>query len=334
MGKIMIIAEAGINHNGDIGTAFKMVDAAREAGADAVKFQIYKTKDMIVRTAKKAKYQRSGTGDSESQYDMLKKYALKKKDFAALYDYCRDEDIIFMASAFDLDSIEFLHELGVDICKIPSGEITNYFYLKKIASWNKKILLSTGMSAMREIKDALTVLETESKNEPDITLLHCVSVYPVPMEAVNLKVLYTLKEAFHKKVGLSDHSLGMETAIAAAALGASVIEKHFTLDKKMEGPDHGMSLDKKELGDLVRAVRNVETAMGNGEKIPTKEELENCRYVRKSLVALKNIKKGEVFTVDNLGAKRPGDGISPMKIKELLGKRANRDFKEDEMIKE
>lgn len=334
MEKVMIIAEAGVNHNGNLETAIKLVDTAKAAGADAVKFQIFHPDRLTAKTAKKAEYQELTTGNTETQYEMLKKLVLQKQDFISLYEYCSKKNIIFMASAFDLESIDFLNDLGTTIFKIPSGEITNYLYLEKIASLHKKILLSTGMASLEEIKDALGVIDGTDVHDTHIVLLHCVSAYPAAMEEMNLKAMNTLKNIFHKDVGLSDHSLGIETAVAAVALGAKVIEKHITLDKNMIGPDHSMSLDPIELGDLVKAVRNVEKAMGNGIKEPSLQEMENRKYVRKSLVAARNISKGEPYTLENLDAKRPGEGISPMNIKQLLGKKANRDYREDEQIEE
>jgi len=331
MNKIMIIAEAGVNHNGDINTAKRLIDAASAIGADAVKFQTFKTERLAVFDAGKADYQMQNTGHSLTQFDMLKELELSWNDFEELYHYCTMKKIRFLSSPFDEESIDFLDRLGVDTIKIPSGEITNYPYLQRTASLKKPVILSTGMATVEEIDQALELL---NKSGQEIILLHCSSAYPTPMEAVNLKAMNTLKQMFNKKTGYSDHTLGIEVSIAAAALGACVIEKHMTLDKTMPGPDHKISLEPDEFRRLVVSVRNIEQALGNGIKEPAEAERKNRDFVRKYLVAAKEIKKGEAFTPDNLCAKRCGPGISPMRINDLLGKPAQRDYLKDERIGE
>lgn len=331
MNKVMIIAEAGVNHNGNLGTAIQLIDAASYTGADAIKFQTYRTDSLAAPEAKKAEYQRKNTGNSLSQYNMLKELELSQKDFQELYRYCLARHITFLSSPFDEESVDFLDKLGVDTIKIPSGEITNYRYLNKIATLNKKIILSTGMATVEEIGEALEVL---NKNAGEILLLHCSSTYPTPMQDVNLNAMCTLRQMFHKKTGYSDHTLGIEVPIAAAALGACVIEKHFTLDRTMAGPDHKISLEPDEFKRMVDSVRNIEQALGDGVKKPTEAELKNRDYVRKYLVAAKEIRQGEVFTQDNLCAKRCGYGITPMRLNSMLGKTSGRNYKKDERIEE
>lgn len=330
MSNTFIIAEAGVNHNGSIELAKKLVDAAVEAGVDAVKFQTFKSEKLVCRNAEKAKYQKDTTVKNETQLEMLKKLELNEESHKILIDYCNKKGILFLSTPFDLDSIDFLFNLGIRIFKIPSGEITNYPYLKKVAKLKKKVILSTGMSTLTEIEDAVKILRKYGTS--DITVLHCNTEYPTPMSDVNLNVLKTIKENLNINVGYSDHTLGIEIPIAAVALGATVIEKHFTLDNSMEGPDHKASLNPKELKRMVTAIRNIESAMGNGIKKPSNSEYKNIGIVRKSIVANTSIKKGEVFTEENLCCKRPGTGISPMKWDEIIGKTAVRDFDEDEMI--
>ena len=327
----MIIAEVGVNHNGDLNTAKRLIDVASNIGADAIKFQTFKTECLAVHNAKKAEYQIQHTNNSMSQFEMLKGLELSWRDFKELFIYASIKNIKFISSPFDEESIDFLVELGVDTIKIPSGEITNYNYLKKIAALNKQIILSTGMATVEEIDEALEVL---NKNAQELILLHCISTYPTPMQDVNLNAMCTLKRIFNKQVGYSDHTLGIEASIAAAALGACVIEKHITLDKTMPGPDHKMSLEPDEFKQLVNGVRNIEQALGDGIKKPTEAELKNRDYVRKYLVAAKEIKKSEAFTQDNLCAKRCGYGITPMKLNSMLGKLAGRNYKKDERIDE
>jgi N,N'-diacetyllegionaminate synthase len=330
--KIFIIAEAGVNHNGNIEIAKKMIEVAKQCGADAVKFQTFKTEEVISKHAPKAEYQKLNTGETKSQLEMVKKLELSFEDFIELKEYCDKVGIIFLSTPFDFQSIEFLHSLGLEIFKIPSGEITNLPYLEKIGKLRKKIILSTGMADLGEIEDALDILISNGTERENITLLHCNTEYPTPYEDVNLLAMITIREAFKVKVGYSDHTLGIEVPIAAAALGASIIEKHFTLDKNMEGPDHRASLEPYELKAMIDAIRNIEKALGNGIKKPSKSEIKNRDIVRKSIVAKRNIRKGEIFTEDNITVKRPGTGISPMRWYEVLGKNAIKDFKEDDII--
>lgn len=329
MNNVTIIAEAGVNHNGDLNTAKRLVDAAASAGADAVKFQTFQAARLAVPYVQKTGYQMKKTGSSLSQLEMLKELELSWRDFEELFHYCSTKEIKFLSSPFDEESIDFLGRLGLDTIKIPSGEITNYSYLKKLAGLKKSVILSTGMATLEEIGEALEILD---KNSVEIILLHCSSAYPTPMEDVNLTAMNSLKQIFHKKVGYSDHTHGIEVPIAAAALGACVIEKHLTLDKSMAGPDHKTSLDPREFQQMVHGIRNIEMALGDGVKRPTEAELKNRDYVRKYLVAARDIKKGEAFSFENLCAKRCGLGITPMKLKDLLGKPAQRDYKKDERI--
>lgn len=327
---VYIIAEAGVNHNGDLNLAKEMVDCAKEAGADCIKFQTFKSENLVSKFAEKANYQKRQTQSNESQLEMLKKLELSYNDFLELNDFCKSKNIDFLSTAFDLDSIEFLSKLDMKKWKIPSGEVTNLPYLIRVAKQKKPIILSTGMCTMKEIKDALDVLYRNGAK--DITILHCTTEYPAPFKEVNLSAMKTLEKQFKLPVGYSDHTVGIEIPIAAVALGAIVIEKHFTLNRNMEGPDHKASLEPDELRDMVKAIRNVEVAMGNGQKIPTPSEEENKIIARKSIVAKCYIRKGETFTEQNITIKRPGNGISPMKWFEVLGKQAKRDFQEDELI--
>ncbi len=329
MSNVMIIAEAGVNHNGDLKIAKQLVDAASVIGADAIKFQTFQAKHLAVPDARKADYQIENTGRTMSQYEMLKSLELSWQEFEELYQYCSFRRIRFLSSPFDVESLLFLDRLGVDLIKIPSGEITNYNYLKNIASLKKPVILSTGMSTEDEVGEALEILEEGGK---EIILLHCSSSYPTLMEDVNLNAMNALKHKFHKRVGYSDHTPGIEVAIAAAALGACVIEKHMTLDKTMPGPDHKASLEPDEFQQMVDSIRNIEAALGDGVKKPTQAEQKNRDYVRKYLVASREIKKGEAFTPQNLCAKRSAYGISPMKIPSLLGTVAQRDYRKDERI--
>ena len=332
MKKIFVIAEAGINHNGSVANARKMIAVASEAGADAVKFQTFKSEEVISKYAPKAEYQKATTGTEESQLDMAKKLELSKSEFEELACYCKGKKIIFLSTPFDFDSIDFLNELGLDTFKIPSGEITNLCYLRKIGGLGKKVILSTGMANLGEVGDALDIIVKAGCSKDNITVLHCNTEYPTPMKNVNLLAMNTIKKAFDVDVGYSDHTLGIEVPIAAAALGAKVIEKHFTLDKNMVGPDQRASLDPLELKSMVKAIRNVEKAMGDGIKRPSKSEQKNIPIVRRSIVAARNIQKGDLFTEDNLGVKRPGTGISPMLWDEIIGKRASKDYQQDELI--
>ncbi|MCD4819045.1 MAG: N-acetylneuraminate synthase [Candidatus Cloacimonetes bacterium] len=332
MAKTFIIAEAGINHNGNIETAFKLIDAAKEASADAVKFQTFTAKQTVSKNTQKADYQKETTDKEESQYDMIRKLELNEEQHQKLISYCNEKGIKFLSSPFDLSSIDLLGKLGLDIFKIPSGEIVNLPYLRKIGSLKKEVLISTGMANLGEIETALDVLVNSGTRRENITILHCTTNYPCPYEEVNLKAILTIKEAFKLTVGYSDHTLGIEVPIAAVAVGATVIEKHFTLNKNMEGPDHKASLEPNELKAMVTAIRNIEKALGNGIKKPNKSEIEIMKVARKSIVAKCKIKKGEIFTKDNLATKRPGTGISPMRWDEILGRKAIHNFEEDEFI--
>ncbi|EEP61156.1 N-acetylneuraminate synthase [Sulfurihydrogenibium yellowstonense] len=330
--KTFIISEAGVNHNGSIEIAKKMIEVAKECGADAIKFQTFKAEKVISKYAPKAEYQKQTTGEIDSQLEMVKKLELSFDDFIVLKEYCDKLNIMFLSTPFDFESIDFLDDLGLEIFKIPSGEITNLPYLEKIGKLGKKVILSTGMADLGEIEDALDILTSCGTKKEDITILHCNTEYPTPYEDVNLLAMLTIKEALKVKVGYSDHTLGIEVPIAAVALGASVIEKHFTLDKNMEGPDHKASLEPHELKAMIDAIRNIEKSLGNGIKKPSKSELKNKDIARKSIVAKREIKKGEIFTEDNITVKRPGNGISPMRWYEVLGKVALKDYKEDELI--
>lgn len=330
MKHVIIIAEAGVNHNGSFELAKKMVDAAKDAGVDYVKFQTFNPKKLVSKYAEKAEYQKKTTGSDETQLQMLQKLALTEYTFLSLRDYCKEVGIGFISTPFDLDSIAFLETFNMDFWKVPSGEITNLPYLEAISKTKRKVVMSTGMCDMNEIQDAIEVLEKNGTSE--ITLLHCNTQYPTPYEHVNLSAMNTIRDALHKEVGYSDHTQGIEVPIAAVAMGATVIEKHFTLDKNMEGPDHKASLDPIELKQMVMAIRNIERAIGNGLKEPSSSELANKAVARKSIVASRDIKQGEVFSEDNLTTKRPGTGVSPMKWHDVIGKVAVRDFSEDEII--
>lgn len=331
---VIIIAEAGVNHNGIIEKAFRLVDAASEAGADYIKFQTFKAEKMVSGSAKKADYQiHNKKNSAETQLQMLKKLELSLEQHEQLIAYCQEKHIHFFSTAFDLDSLEYLHKIGLQMVKIPSGEINNLPYLRKAASLFRKVILSTGMSTVAEIKDAVVVFTNAGISKENITILHCNTEYPTSMEDVNLRAMLHIQDVFGTKVGYSDHTLGIEVPIAAVALGASVIEKHFTLDKHMEGPDHKASLESHELKAMVSAIRNIEKALsGSGVKEISPSEQKNIAIARKSIVAIKKIHKGEIFTEENIGVKRPGTGISPMKWDEVIGKMSQRDFEEDELI--
>jgi N,N'-diacetyllegionaminate synthase len=331
--KILIIAEAGVNHNGSLRRAKEMIDAAKKAGADAVKFQSFKAENIVTKQTLKAEYQKDHSGSSLYQFDMLKKLEFSGDEHKKLKTYCDKKEIIFMSSPFDLDSVDMLSDLGLDIFKIPSGEITNLPYLRKIGGLGKEIILSTGMSSMEEVAEAVNILVGSGTLLENITLLHCNTEYPSSYEDVNLKAMQTIKDTIHTSAGYSDHTSGIEVPVAAAALGAEVIEKHFTLDRNMEGPDHKASLEPDMFEHMVNCIRNVEKAIqGSGDKIPSFSELKNREVVRKSLVAAKDIKKGEVFTDSNIAAKRPGTGISPMEWDRVVGSKGKRAFKKDELI--
>ncbi|HWP50918.1 MAG TPA: N-acetylneuraminate synthase [Clostridia bacterium] len=330
MKKIKIIAEAGVNHNGNMDLAMQLVDVASKAGADYIKFQTWKSERIISRYAPKAKYQAEATGSGETMLSMVKKLELSFEDFRVLKTYCQKAGIGFLSTPFDIESAEFLFSLGVDAIKIPSGEITNLPLLEVIAGFSNPIILSTGMSTLQEIEEAIAVLQR--KSEKAITILHCNTQYPTPMNDVNLRAMQTLKSRFGFPIGLSDHTQGIEVPIAAAALGAEVIEKHFTLSHTLAGPDHKASADPDELTAMIRCIRNIEQAMGTGEKMVTASEKENIAAARKSIVASRKILKGERFTTNNITTKRPGTGISPMKWYTIIGTVAKRDFDVDELI--
>lgn len=327
---VLIIAEAGVNHNGNLDLALKMVDEAKRAGADIVKFQTAIPEKVISKYADKAEYQKKTTGNEESQLEMCKRIHLKLSDYDIIKKYCEEVGIEFLSTPFDLESIDYLEKLGMRLWKIPSGEITNLPYLIKIAKTGKPVIMSTGMAELNEVEEAVNVLKENGAGE--ITLLHCTTEYPAPFESVNLRAMNTLREKFGTEVGYSDHTVGFEAAVAAAVLGASVIEKHFTLNHNMEGPDHKASLEPEEFEIMVNNIRLIEKALGDGVKQPAEAEKKNIAIARKSIVAAKDIKKGEIFTEDNITVKRPGSGISPMKWFEVLGTEAVRDFGEDELI--
>lgn len=329
MKRTLIIAEAGVNHNGNICIAKKLVDVAKEAGADIVKFQTAQLNSLVSKSAQMADYQKSNTGKVESQKEMLKRLLLENDEYIQLAQYCDQVGIEFLSTPFDIESIHFLNPL-VRFWKVPSGEITNLPYLKVIASTHKDIVMSTGMCDLEEIEAAIRLLK--DNNSGNISLLHCTTEYPAPFEEVNLRAIQTLKNRFKVPVGYSDHTTGIEASVAAVALGATIIEKHFTLDRNMEGPDHKASLEPKELCALVKAIHNVEAAVGNGQKRVTFSERKNRDVARKSIVAKCPIKMGEKLTENNLTTKRPGNGISPMKWYDVLGTKAIRDFEEDELI--
>ncbi len=330
MNHVCIIAEAGVNHNGDFELAKKMVDVAKAAGVDYIKFQTFIPEKLVSKNAEKAQYQKDATGGTETQLQMLRRLTLSNENFIQLKEYCDSIGIEFISTPFDLESIDFLNEIGCNLWKVPSGEITNLPYLIKIAKTNKPVIMSTGMCTMEEIEEAIKVLKDNGTK--DIKLLHCTTEYPTPYGDVNLNAMLALKEHFRVEVGYSDHTKGIEVPIAAVAMGATVIEKHFTLDRNMEGPDHKASLEMDELKKMVDSIRNIECALGTGEKKPTESEKKNIGIARKSIVAKRTIKKGEVLTEENITTKRPGNGISPMRWFEVVGMEAIRDFAEDEMI--
>ena len=330
----IIIAEAGVNHNGSIELAKQLVDKAVEAGVDYIKYQTFKASKLVTKAAKQAEYQQKNIGkEGDSQYQMLKKLELSPEDHEALIAYCKEKGVKFFSTAFDFDSIEYLHSLDLGLWKIPSGEVTNYPFLKRVAAYNEKTILSTGMCEMSDVRAAVEALYKNGLSKENLILLHCNTEYPTPFEDVNLKAMDALRKEFGVEVGYSDHTKGIEVPIAAVALGATVIEKHFTLDRNMEGPDHKASLDPDELKAMVRAIRNIEKAIGgDGTKHVSESESKNIAIARKSIVAASDISAGELFTEQNLTVKRPGNGVSPMRWEEILGKRAKKDFNEDELI--
>jgi N,N'-diacetyllegionaminate synthase len=330
--RVLIIAEAGVNHNGDLGLAKKLIDAAAEAGADLVKFQTFNTSRLVTRFAKKADYQTQTTDNKESQHEMLRRLELTPDMHKDLIAHCAERGIGFFSTGFDIESVDLLMGLGQDHFKIPSGEITNLPYLRHIGRLGKSVILSTGMATLGEIEAAIEVLEQAGTPRVNMTLLHCTTEYPTPMNEVNLRAMHSIHRAFDVAVGYSDHTPGIEVAIAAVAMGATVIEKHFTLDRKLPGPDHQASLEPEELKTMVAAIRNIEVALGDGIKRLSPSEAKNKPVVRKSLVASKTIRIGELFSAENITSKRPGIGISPMCWDQVMGRTALRDFAADELI--
>lgn len=332
MSKVLIIAEAGVNHNGDINLAKLLIDRAKEAGADIVKFQTFKAENLVTKSAKMAEYQLQNTQKKESQFEMLKKLEIDESGFIELKKYAESKNIEFLSTGFDLESLKFLKTLGMKLWKIPSGEITNRPYLEFVGAQKTLVILSTGMSTMQEIEEAIEVLVDAGTNREKIIVLHCTTDYPAKFSDVNLMAMRAIGEKFSLAVGYSDHTNGIEVPVAAVALGAVVIEKHFTLDKEMPGPDHKASLNPVELKSMVEGIRHIEEALGSQEKKPTPQELENIKVARKSIVAKRDINIGEVFSEENLTTKRPGTGISPMKINTIYGQKAKRHFVQDEII--
>lgn len=331
--KVLIIAEAGVNHNGSLDLAKKMIDEAAIAGVDFIKFQTFKAEKLVSRSAKQAEYQQRNIGKTgDSQYTMLKHLELNANQHEELIAYCQKKNIQFFSTAFDMDSINYLHSLNLGLWKIPSGEITNYPYLKKIAQYKEPVILSTGMCDLSDIAAALQVLLDNGLEKEQITILHCNTEYPTPMEDVNLRAMLEIEKKFGVNIGYSDHTEGIEVPIAAVALGATVIEKHFTLDRNMEGPDHKASLEPQELRAMVKSIRNIELALGDGHKVVSASEQKNVEIARKSIVAACNIQKGEMLTEKNLTVKRPGNGISPMQWEEVIGTYARRDYQEEDLI--
>ena len=330
---VFIIAEAGVNHNGSIKLAKELIDVAVESGADAVKFQTFKAENLVSKDAQKADYQKQTTDATESQFDMIKKLELDVDTHKELIAHCQKKDIMFLSTPFDHESINLLSDLGLQIFKIPSGEITNLPYLRHIGSLGKKVVLSTGMSNLKEVGDALNILINAGTSKDNITVLHANTMYPTPMEDVNLNAMLTIQKEFDVDIGYSDHTLGIEVDIAAVAMGASCIEKHFTLDKTMDGPDHKASLDSEELKAMVVAIRNIEKALGSSEKKPSPSETVNIDVARKSIVANCAIKKGDILSEKNISTKRPGIGINPMKWDDVLGGIAIKNYQKDELIK-
>ncbi len=335
MKKVLIIAEAGVNHNGSMDNAMKLIDFAAEAGVDIVKFQTFKTENLVSRAAKKAEYQKQNMADDkdDSQFNMLKRLELSHQDHLLLMEHCRKKNIQFLSTAFDLDSIDLLNELGMPLWKIPSGEITNLPYLEKIGAFGKEVILSSGMCTLQEIEEAIDVVVKAGTPKDKITVLHCNTEYPTPMQDVNLKAMLQIKSQTGVRVGYSDHTLGIEVPVAAVALGAEVIEKHFTLDKNMEGPDQKASLEPDELKQMVASIRNIEVALGEGHKSPSPSETKNMAIARKSIHLKHDLEAGHILTANDLVMKRPGDGISPMKLHDITGKSINTPLKADTLLK-
>ena len=330
--KTLIIAEAGVNHNGDMGIARKLIDVAVDAGADIVKFQTFSAERLVTKGAQKASYQKAATNSDESQFSMLKALELSHEQHIFLKEYCDKRSIEFFSTAFDLEGLDYLMSLGFKKTKIPSGEITNLPYLRRVGSFGQQVILSTGMSNLEEIESAIVVLEKAGTSRQLITVLHCNTEYPTPFQDVNLLAMHSIQKSLGVKVGYSDHTKGIEVAIAAVALGAEVIEKHITLDRKMPGPDHLASIEPNELKEMISAIRNIEAALGDGIKKPSESELKNRSIARKSIVASRTIAQGEIFDEKNLAVKRPGTGISPMQWDGVLGRIASRAFSIDEQI--
>lgn len=329
---VFIVAEAGVNHNGSVALAKKLIDVASNSGADAVKFQTFKAEKLVLKNIQKAEYQKKSTNPAESQFDMIKKLELDENSHQELIIYCKEKNIMFLSSPFDEDSIDLLARLELKIFKIPSGEITNLPYLRVIGSLDKQLLLSTGMSTLKEIEAALSILINAGTAKDKITVMHANTMYPTPMEDVNLNAMITIKREFDVAVGFSDHTLGIEADIAAVAIGASVIEKHFTIDRNMEGPDHKASIEPDELKAMVTAIRNIEKALGSYKKKPSPSESINLDPVRKSIVAKDIIRKGEEFSINNITTRRPGTGISPMEWDKIIGTLASKNYKIGDLI--
>jgi len=334
MNKVIIIAEAGVNHNGDIQIAKKLIDVAVEAGVDYVKFQTFKADNLVSKSAKKATYQSVNINDGDdSQYKMLKNLELSHENHLELMSYCSERNINFFSTAFDVEGVKYLNDLGLTFFKIPSGEITNYPYLKAVALCKKPVIMSTGMCSEKDIENALEVLVKFGLSKEMVSILHCNTEYPTPMKDVNLKAMQSIKEKFKTQIGYSDHTLGIEVPVAAVALGAQIIEKHFTLDKTLPGPDHVASLEPDELKEMVLAIRNIEMAVsGNGEKVPSESETKNIAIARKSIHLNKNLQKGHILTDDDLIPLRPGDGISPMEWEKVIGRKLLADMDEFEKL--
>lgn len=329
---VLVIAEAGVNHNGSLELAKSLIDAAAEAGADYVKFQTFKAKSLVTNSAPKAEYQVKNAGADESQFDMIRRLELSEQMHEELWDYCEKKNIGFLSTGFDTESVDYLKNLGIDLFKVPSGELTNLPFLRHIGALNRNVILSTGMACLGEIEEAIDAVEKAGTPRMNITVLHCTTEYPTPMQDVNLRAMHNIGAAMGVRVGYSDHTPGIEVPIAATALGATVIEKHFTLDRTLPGPDHLASLEPDELNAMVAGIRNIEIALGDGIKRPSASELKNKPIARKSLVAARNIDAGEFFSPENLTAKRPGTGVSPMRWDEVIGRPAPRGFSEDELI--
>ena len=331
---VLIIAEAGVNHNGSVEMAKQLIDKAAESGADIIKFQTFKSEKIVSRSARQAEYQKKNIGkdSDDSQLNMLKKLELSEEAHAELISYCEQKGIKFFSTAFDLESINYLHSLGLGLWKIPSGEITNYPYIKKISQYSEPVILSTGMCEMQDISNAMSVLLNNGLKREQITILHCNTEYPTPYKDVNLRAMQEIKETFNVEVGYSDHTNGIEVPIAAVALGATVIEKHFTLDRSLPGPDHKASLEPQELKAMVSSIRHIEDALGDGHKKISESERKNIAVARKSIVAACNIRKGDLLTERNLTVKRPGTGISPMNWESVIGTKAVKDFQEGDLI--